>query len=127
MKLLETHIEVEDVEKSLALYKQLIPHKDCLKWGDGNVAAIILNDGSAFGIWKKGHLGIYKGQGGEHLHFAFQIEPKNYDDYIEKIGNLSLEPLEYLWDSGYKSIYFFDYDGHQCEFMTGNWIELNNL
>ena len=127
MKLIETHIEVEDVEKSLSLYKEIIPHKDCLRWAEGKVAALVLDDGSAFGIWKKGHRGIYDGRGGQHLHFAFQIKPSEYDEYKDKIKHIGLEVLEYDWDSGHKSVYFFDYDGHQCEFITGNWIDLNNL
>ena len=126
-KLVETHIEVEDVEKSLKLYQQLIPHKKCLKWADGKVSALVLDDGSALGIWKKGHRGIHNGRGGRHLHFAFQINEKEYETYKNKINSLKLEPLEYEWESGHKSVYFFDYDNHQCEFITANWIELNNL
>ncbi len=127
MKLLETHIEVENVEKALSLYQPLIPHKKCLRWAENNVAALVLEDGSAFGIWKKGQKGIHGGQGGKHLHFAFQIDPKDYDIYKDKIVSLNREPLEYEWDTGHKSFYFFDYDNHQCEFITGNWIDLNNL
>jgi hypothetical protein len=29
--------------------------------------------------------------------------------------------LEYVWPSGHRSVYFFDYDGHQGEFMTTDW------
>ena len=127
MKLIETHIEVEDVEKSLNLYKQLIPHKTILRWAEGNVAALVLNDGSAFGIWKKGHKGIHNGLAGQKTHFAFQIKEDGYTDCVELIKECGLEPLEYDWGNKYKSVYFFDYDGHQGEFITGNWIELNDL
>jgi hypothetical protein len=127
MKLIETHIEVEDVEKSLNLYKKLIPHKDILRWADDKVAAIVLEDGSAFGIWKKGHKGIHNGLAGQKTHFAFKIEKQEYETYVNLITDCNLEPLEHNWDNGYKSVYFFDYDGHQGEFMTGNWIELNDL
>jgi len=127
MKLIETHIEVEDVEKSLSLYQSLISHKKCLRWADGNVAALVLDDGSEFGIWKKGHRGIHEGQGGQHVHFAFQIKHEEYDDYKEKIVSTGMKPLFYEWETSHKSLYFFDHDGHQCEFITGNWIDLNNL
>ena len=127
MKLIETHIEVEDVEKSLLLYKKLIPHKKILQWADGKVAALVFDDGSAFGLWTKGHKGIHDGKGGTNVHFAFKIDENEYKDYKDKIIKAGLEALEYEWESGYKSVYFFDYDGHQGEFITGNWIELNNL
>lgn len=127
MKLIETHIEVEDVEKSLELYTKLIPYKSILRWAEGKVAALVLNDGSAFGIWQKGHKGIHDGMAGTKTHFAFQIDKDEYETYVNLIKECELEALEYDWDSGHKSVYFFDYDGHQGEFMTGNWIELNNL
>ncbi len=127
MRLIETHIEVKDVEKSLRLYKKLIPHKKILRWSDNNVAAIVLNDGSAFGIWREGHKGIHNGNAGKKTHFAFQINQDEYLEYKNKITESGMDALEYDWENGYKSVYFFDYDGHQGEFMTGNWIELNNL
>ena len=127
MRLVETHIEVENTQRSLALYQKLIEHKDCLQWADGKVAALVFNDGSAFGMWEKGHKGIYDGQGGLNVHFAFKIEEAEYNDCKDRIIEAGLEPLEYNWESGHKSVYFFDYDGHQGEFITGNWIELNNL
>jgi len=127
MKLIETHIQVEDVEKSLSLYKSLISHKEILRWADGHVAALVLNDGSALGLWGEGHKGIHDGQGGTNVHFAFKIDDDEYDVYKNKIIKAGLEALEYQWESGHRSVYFFDYDGHQGEFITGNWIELNNL
>lgn len=127
MRLVETHIEVADVQKSLELYARLLPHKKVLTWAEGNVGAIVLEDGSAFGCWKKGQLGIHNGQGGAHVHFAFQIEPEEYDAYMTRIKASGLEPLEYTWDTGHKSVYFFDYDGNQGEFITADWITLENL
>lgn len=38
MRLVETHIAVADVQKSLALYTKLIPHKKVLTWANGNSA-----------------------------------------------------------------------------------------
>ena len=127
MRLIETHIEVSDVQKSLDLYAKLLPHKDILKWADGNAGALVLQDGSAFGCWKNGQLGIHKGRGGKHVHFAFQIESEEYDQYVALIRDCGLEPLEYTWETGYKSVYFFDYDGHQGEFITTDWLTLNGL
>lgn len=127
MRLAEMHIEVEDLEKSLALYKQLIPHKECLRWGNGKVAALVLENGTAFGLWEKGHKGIHEGSGGAHCHFAFEITPEEYETYKQKIADAGLEVLEHIWENGEKSLYFYDYDGHQGEFITTDWIKLNNL
>ena len=127
MRLAEIHIEVENLEKSLSLYKKLIPHKECLRWGDGKVAALVLKDGTAFGLWEKGHTGIHQGKGGAHTHFAFEIKPDEYEDYKAKIVDLGLKPLEHEWENRHKSLYFYDYDDHQGEFITTDWITLNDL
>lgn len=122
MRMLEIHIEVDDVERSLELYAALLPHSKIKWWKDRDAAALVLEDGSAFGIWKKGKLGLHKGRAGEHLHFAFQIESDEYEEYKNKIESLGLAPLEHEWRCGEKSIYFFDYDGNQGEFMTTDWF-----
>jgi len=80
-----------------------------------------LNDGSAFGLWKKGTRGIHDGRGAEHLHFAFRISPDEYDGYRFRLESLGVEALEHNWKDGHKSLYFFDPDNHQGEFMTKDW------
>lgn len=121
MRLLEVHLEVSDLEKSLTLYSQLIPHKNIKKWEDGSAAALVLQDGSAFGLWRKHKLGIHDGRGGKHVHFAFEIKPEEYDDYVARIRDAGLSPLEHVWPNGHRSVYFFDFDKHQGEFMTTEW------
>jgi len=124
MRMLEIHLEVSDIERSLKLYSQLIPHSEIRKWADGAAVALVLEDGSAFGLWSKGQLGIHNGQGGNHVHFAFEIKPEEFSYYKKLIQDVGLEPLEYEWPMGHKSIYFFDYDQHQGEFMAANWFEV---
>ena len=123
VRLVETHIEVRDLEKSFALYSNLIPHARVERWGDetGSVAAFVLEGGEAFALWEKGKVGVHGGRGGEHLHFAFQIKPEEYNHYRDLIRAQGLEPLEHVWENGKKSVYFFDYDGHQGEFITNDW------
>ena len=122
MRLLEVHLEVVNLERSLALYSALIPHVEISHWKDRSAVALILEDGSAFGLWGKGKLGIYEGRGGEHVHFAFQIRSDEYDACKSRIESAGLTPLEHQWSEGHRSVYFFDYDGHQGEFMTADWL-----
>ena len=122
MRLLELHIEVEDLERAFAFYSSLLPHRDVVRFSDGQAFALILDDGSAFGLWRKGKTGIHDGRGAEHLHFALQIAPDEYDQYLRRLRELEVDPIEHLWPDGHRSIYFFDEDGHQGEFMTRDWI-----
>ena len=128
VRLVETHIEVSDLEKSFALYSKLVPHTRIARWGDndtGHVAAFVLEGGEAFGLWQKGKRGIHGGRGGAHQHFAFQIKHEEYEHYYDLIRTQGLEPLEHVWERGAKSVYFFDYDGHQGEFITADWHALD--
>ncbi len=122
MRILELHIEVEDVERSVAFYKQLLPIARVAAWNDGDVVALVLEDGTAFGLWKQGTEGLFDGRGARHLHFAFQIKPEEYDEYRQKLTDLGLQPDEHKWPDGHRSLYFFDPDGHQGEFMTKDWL-----
>lgn len=121
MRLLEIHLEVSDIEQSLQLYSKLIPHKRIKIWTDKSAVALILKDGSAFGLWQKGKLGVHDGRGGEHVHFAFEIKPDEYDGCVSRIKLAGLQPKEHVWPTGHKSVYFFDYDNNQGEFMTTDW------
>ena len=120
MRLLEFHIESENVKRSFAFYRELLPHIKTLEGDDQSI--LIFEDGTAFGIWRKGYRGIHQGRGAEHLHFAFQILPEEYEAYKEKLLSLGVEPLEHKWKDGRKNLYFFDPDGHQGEFMSRDWL-----
>ena len=122
MRFLEMHIEVEDLERSVEFYKRLLPHKRVLRFGTGRANALIMEDGTAFGLWKKGVPGLHGGRGAEHLHFAMQISPDEYDHYLGRLRELEAKVIEHDWEDGHRSIYFFDPDGHQGEFMTKDWL-----
>lgn len=122
MRFVELHIETEDLKRAEAFYADLIPHQKIVRWPDGNAIAFVLPDGSAFGIWKKGKIGLHDGRGGQHLHYAFQIAPAEYDDMKKKLESKGIEVIEHAWRDGQRSLYFFDPDGHQGEFLTKDWL-----
>lgn len=126
MRLLEVHLEVSDVAHSLKFYSQLLPHRKVDSWDEGSAAALVLDDGSAFGLWVKGKRGTHGGRGGEHVHFAFQIRPDEYEHYNTKLHSLGMKTQEHTWPNGQRSVYFADYDGHQGEFMTVDWLGITN-
>jgi catechol 2,3-dioxygenase-like lactoylglutathione lyase family enzyme len=125
MRLLEAHIEVSDLQRSLNFYSTLLPHKKIVNWSDHSAAALVLHDGSAFGLWKISKTGLHGGKGAQHLHYAFQITPGEYQTYKKRLESLSVDVVEHEWPSGHRSLYFFDPDGHQGEFMTCDWFVLN--
>jgi catechol 2,3-dioxygenase-like lactoylglutathione lyase family enzyme len=121
MRLLEVHLEVEDLERSLDLYRQLLPAVRVVRDPENTQIFLVLPDGTAFGLWRTGTRGVHQGQGGAHVHYAFQIDPQEYEELRRRLLELDLKPLEKIWQDGAKSLYFFDFDGHQGEFMTKDW------
>ncbi len=122
MRMLEMHIGVNDINKSVLFYSQLLPHKKIIEDTDNKQVFIVLEDGSTFGIWEDGYHGLLDGLPAKHLHFAFQISPSEYDTFKKKLELLGVEVLEHTWKDGQRSLYFFDDDGHQGEFMTKDWL-----
>jgi catechol 2,3-dioxygenase-like lactoylglutathione lyase family enzyme len=122
MRFLELHIEVADLDASLAFYRELLPTVKEVRWTDDSAVALVLPDGTAFGLWKQGKKGLFDGTGAKQLHYAFQIEPDEYDQYRERLESLGVEIMEHVWNDGHRSLYFFDRDGHQGEFMTKDWL-----
>jgi catechol 2,3-dioxygenase-like lactoylglutathione lyase family enzyme len=124
VQLLEFHLEVSDLDSSVEFYTSLLDYEKKVDFPDGQASVLILADGSAFGLWEKGKEGLFGGRGGEHVHFAFKIRPEEYDAYRSKLEELNMNVMEHDWPKGHKSLYFFDRDGHQGEFMTVDWLTL---
>lgn len=122
MRLLEVHIETENLAESLDFYRRVLPHQKIIEFSDNKAAALVLDDGSAFGIWEKGRRGLYDGRGGKHTHVAFQIRPDEYEKTKDRLLSMGIEIIEHRWSDGHRSIYFFDPDHHQMEFMTKDWL-----
>ncbi|MEW6050177.1 MAG: VOC family protein [Candidatus Zixiibacteriota bacterium] len=126
MRIIELHIEVSDLERSLAFYQQILPHAKVTRWDDGSALALVLNDGSAFGLWQKGKQGVFAGRAAEHLHFALQVSDTEFQETKTRLISLGVEIQERTWKGGQRSVYFTDPDGHQGEFITCDWNELTS-
>ena len=122
MRMLEMHIGVKNLKKSVEFYSTLLPHEKIISDEEKKQYFIVLHDGSAFGIWEEEYHGLHDGLPAKHLHFAFEIKPNEYDEYKTKLESLGVDVIEHTWRDGERSLYFFDADGHQGEFMTKSWL-----
>lgn len=118
MRLFEVHLEVADLERSLAFYQAVLPHRKLYWWKDRSAVALVLEDGAALGLWRKGKRGRFDGQGGEHVHFAFAVTPTEYEQCKARLEAADVEAFEHHSDDGHRQLYFFDPDGNQGEFNT---------
>ena len=57
------------------------------------------------------------------IHFAFEVEKKEYDATLSKIKTMDINVLhEETWKAGLRSFYFHDPDGHLLEIIEeGIW------
>lgn len=123
MRMIELHIETRDMQRAVAFYTELLnPAKTIGSPDSDEQVFLVLKDGFAFGIWRAGYRGLFDGLGADHLHYAFQIPPSEYEHWKTKLQSMNLEISEHMWKDGHRSLYFFDPDGHQGEFITKDWL-----
>ncbi|WAC41562.1 VOC family protein [Pedobacter sp. SL55] len=123
--LFETHIFVEDLERSIDFYKNVLGLIKCGYNDERRVAFFWIGEpkGAMLGLWEKPKEEI------DIRHFAFRCE---LDDVLNKsvafLKERSLQPYNFLKDGTEKpmvfawmpavAIYFKDPDGHDLEFIA---------
>ena len=125
-KVIETGIYSEDLEKAEKFYttilgldvvsKQLPRH---VFLSAGKSMLLIFNPRETL----KGGGGIPTHSASGPAHFAFEIEPQDYDLWKLRLTDNKIKiESEVVWDGRSKSIYFRDPDNHSVELMTkGFW------
>ena len=123
--LFETHLFVENLEKSIDFYKNVLGLTECGYNDERRVAFFWIGEpkGAMLGLWEKPKEEI------DIRHFAFRCE---VDDVLNKAVEFlkarNLQPYNFLKDGNEKpmvfawmpavAIYFKDPDGHDLEFIA---------
>lgn len=122
--LYETHLYVEDLERSIEFYSKTLGLKQCRFGVERRTAFFWIGEEkqSMLGLWEKPKEEI------DLRHFAFQCEPEwilNESVDFLKSRNLTFwnflndekeQPMVFCWMPAI-SIYFSDPDGHYLEFI----------
>ena len=123
--LYETHLFVEDLEKSINFYQNVLGLTKCGYNSDRRVAFFWIGEPkqAMLGLWEKPKAEI------DIRHFAFNCEMEDvlYKS-VEFLKSKGLKPYNFLKDGIEKpmvfswmpaiSIYFKDPDGHELEFIA---------
>lgn len=123
MRLIELHLEVGDIARSLAFYTRLFPQARMVGWDRQTAVALVFDDGSAIGLWTRGKVGLKGSRAGEHVHYAVQTTIDELEVFRTRLKEMGVEVFDHSWDPPHMSIYFFDPDGHQGEFITKDWLQ----
>ena len=122
--LFETHLFVENLERSIAFYSNILGLTQCRFGAERRTAFFWIGKDQKFmlGLWEKPKKDI------DIRHFAFQCEPEwilNESVNFLKSHNLNFwnflnddveRPMVFCWMPAI-SIYFSDPDGHDLEFI----------
>lgn len=123
--LFETHIYVENLERSIDFYSHTLSLTQCHYEAERRIAFFWIGEpkGAMLGIWEKPKHEI------DIRHFAFScdvedvlnksvgyLESRNLKPY-NFLKNGSLEPMVFAWMPAV-AIYFNDPDGHALEFIA---------
>jgi catechol-2,3-dioxygenase len=76
---------------------------------------LAIGERGRLGIWSPGEK-EFRDRGGEHVHFAFAVEPRTIDEVVAQLRERGVEvegPVEH--DGGDKSAYFRDPEGNVAE------------
>lgn len=122
--LYETHLYVEDLERSIAFYSEVLGLKQCRFGAERKTAFFWIGEDkqAMLGLWEKPKAEI------DQRHFAFECDPEwiinesidflkshklNYWNFLQDSND---EPMVFCWMPAI-SIYFTDPDGHYLEFI----------
>jgi catechol 2,3-dioxygenase-like lactoylglutathione lyase family enzyme len=128
--ILETSLYVANVQSSVTFYQSLFDFPVLLNLE--RIASLRVNEGQVLLLFKQGAstgsmtssegtLPPHDGTGQNHM--AFSIPKADFDDWQTRLGahNIAIESI-INWDSGSRSLYFRDPDGHLLELATpGIW------
>ena len=127
---LETALYVEDVERSVAFYEDVMGFTKL--FADRRVAAMSVEEKQVLLLFAKGGSqemrtsergSIPPTDGDGHLHVAFAIPTESLPDWERRLDAKNV-PIEsrYQWSLGGTSLYFRDPDDHVVELVTpGCW------
>ena len=122
--LYETHLFVEDLERSIKFYTEVLGLKQCRFGAERRTAFFWIGEDkqAMLGLWEKPKEDI------DIRHFAFECDPDwivnesvnflkshklNYWNFLQDNND---EPMVFCWMPAI-SIYFNDPDGHDLEFI----------
>ncbi len=127
----ELVLQVTDLDRAERFYTETLglpvverwPHRDAV-W--------VLAGRTRIGLWKP-QVGLEGSRGGEHVHFAMQIEDSQFDDRVASLRAHGHEvpvhefgPLDEGAPNS-RSAYVHDPDGHLVEFWTANMTDYGAL
>jgi catechol 2,3-dioxygenase-like lactoylglutathione lyase family enzyme len=112
----EIVLEVLDLDEAVRFYHEKLGLKLHARRED---RAWLIAGQSRIGLWTP-QVGLAKGRGGVHVHYAFHLPDEHFDATVERLDEAGLEPevISFEDEGRGRAVYVTDPDGNVVEFWT---------
>jgi catechol-2,3-dioxygenase len=117
----EVVLEVLDLEQAERFYAEVLGFPVVGRWEEGGRVWLMAGTQTRIGLWRP-QVGIARGRGGLHVHYAMHIEDADFDDAVERLRRKGCESevVSFDEDDRGRALYVTDPDGNVVEFWTWN-------
>jgi catechol 2,3-dioxygenase-like lactoylglutathione lyase family enzyme len=112
----ELVLEVLDPERAERFYADVLGLPVVERWDDGS-RWVMAGDRTRIGLWPP-RIGIARGRGGVHVHYAMHLPEEHYDAAVERLRGHGCEIEETTFGTSGRSVYVTDPDGNVVELWT---------
>jgi catechol-2,3-dioxygenase len=114
----ELVLEVSDLDAARRFYGEVLGFEET-RYGEGRDDRrwYLIGDSARLGLWTP-QVGLAGGQGGAHVHFAFQVAREQLDPLLERLRSQGAEVEGPIQLGADRAIYVTDPDGNVVEFWT---------
>jgi catechol 2,3-dioxygenase-like lactoylglutathione lyase family enzyme len=115
----ELVLEVVDLEAAEAFYAGILGLPVVERWPQREAIWVMAGDRTRIGLWRP-QVGLERGRGGIHVHYAMHIAPDDYDAAVARLQAAGLDVREHEFGTYQHSraAYVDDPDGNLVEFWT---------
>jgi catechol 2,3-dioxygenase-like lactoylglutathione lyase family enzyme len=122
----ELVLEVVDLEAAEEFYAGVLGFPVVERWEDREAIWVMAGERTRIGLWRP-QVGLAKGRGGLHVHFAMHIADADYDAAVARLKERGALTEEHTFGAYQHSraAYATDPDGNVVELWT--WDVANHL
>jgi catechol 2,3-dioxygenase-like lactoylglutathione lyase family enzyme len=114
----ELVLEVVDLEAAEAFYAGALGLPVVERWPNRDAIWVMAGDRTRIGLWRP-QVGLERGRGGIHVHFAMHIPDEEYDAAVARLRAQGLEVAEHEFPPEHgRAAYVDDPDGNVVEIWT---------
>ena len=122
----ELVLEVVDLEAAEEFYAGVLGLPVVERWADREAIWVMAGERTRIGLWRP-QVGLARGRGGIHVHFAMHIAEADYDAAVARLKERGayLEEHAFATYEASRAVYASDPDGNVVELWT--WDVANHL